>query len=198
MCADLQADKDGNNALDWDEFLEMQPTRIRETHSEAEIREWFEMADVDGNGSVSINEFFIWTLQKESLNGMEGLRAVFQAYDTDNTGCIDMAEFQQITDDLGFGAAAHEVRTRSRDVPRIQAKFDLDGCAQPAHTRSNHLFRRLPQIFLDLDDDNSGVVQYSEILERLMPSTATNDEGGESSLKRDATPTTKKFLMAIA
>jgi len=117
-----EADKDGDNALDWDEFLAMQPARIREQYRDEDIRQWFTSADVDSNGSVSINEFFMFTLQKESLNGVEGLRALFQAYDKDGTGYIDMSEFQLIADDLGFGAASHE-------------------------------------IFMELDDDNSGYVQ---------------------------------------
>jgi len=151
-----EADKDGDNALDWDEFLAMQPARIREQYRDEDIRQWFTSADVDSNGSVSINEFFMFTLQKESLNGVEGLRALFQAYDKDGTGYIDMSEFQLIADDLGFGAASHE-------------------------------------IFMELDDDNSGYVQYSEVLERLVPSEAED----KSALSKSSS-TTKKFLMAIA
>lgn len=86
---------------------------------------------------------------QEALKGMDGLRALFQEYDKDGTGSIDMHEFQRITDDLGFGGAAHE-------------------------------------IFLDLDDDNSGFIQYSEVIDRLVPSAA-------DPLK--STTTTKKFLM---
>lgn len=59
-----EADKDGNNVLDWNEFLEMQPMSIRLQHSEKDIYEWFKSADVDGSGTVSINEFFMYTLQR--------------------------------------------------------------------------------------------------------------------------------------
>ena len=37
----------------------MQPKRVREMNTVSEIRSWFEDADVNGDGTVSINEFFI-------------------------------------------------------------------------------------------------------------------------------------------
>ena len=43
-------DLDGNQALDFDEFLAMQPPAIRRRFTTAEIREWFNEADLDGNG----------------------------------------------------------------------------------------------------------------------------------------------------
>ena len=106
-----EADAKGNSdhKLDFKEFLVMQPPAIKKSHTEAEIRGWFDAADTDGDGAVSINEFFVWTLQKEALNGMDGLRSLFECYDKDGTGCIDMHEFQRICDDLGFGGAAHEI-----------------------------------------------------------------------------------------
>ena len=169
-----EADKDGNNALDWDEFLDMQPSRIRECHSDDEIRKWFQEADVDGNGTVSINEFFLWSLQRQTLSSTEGLRAIFAEYDTDGSGEVDLREFQRIADDLGFGAAANE-------------------------------------IFIDLDDDQSGRIRYEEVIQRLMPPPKdtsgasggeADDEYGESPddvpVAERSSPTTKKFLMAIA
>ena len=40
----------------------MQPVRLRDEHSAAEIRTWFDAADSDGDGVLSCNEFFLWTL----------------------------------------------------------------------------------------------------------------------------------------
>ena len=70
-----EADGDGSGALDWDEFLEMQPSRVRARHSDDEIRTWFEQADVDGKGTVSIDEFFVWTLQQQRAGATEGMRS---------------------------------------------------------------------------------------------------------------------------
>ena len=104
-----EADEDGDNALSWSEFLQMQPAAVRDNHSEAEVRSWFAEIDADSNGSVSINEYFTWTLSKALHNGDAGLRAVFMDYDKDGTGCLDAREFQKIADDIGFGAAAHDI-----------------------------------------------------------------------------------------
>ena len=53
---------DGDQELDFEEFLAMMPRLIRKTHSTEEIRVWFDSADVDGSGLLSINEYFKWTL----------------------------------------------------------------------------------------------------------------------------------------
>ena len=165
-----EADAKGNSdhKLDFKEFLVMRPPAIKKSHTEAEIRGWFDAADTDGDGAVSINEFFVWTLQKEALNGMDGLRSLFECYDKDGTGCIDMHEFQRICDDLGFGGAAH-------------------------------------QIFMDLDEDNSGHVQYSELIDRLMPSPESITKVKKSKAgaaynpgSRMESDETKRFLMAVS
>ena len=46
-----EADVDGNQLLDFDEFLALQPAEVRDKHSVESIREWFDTADADGSGS---------------------------------------------------------------------------------------------------------------------------------------------------
>ena len=102
-------DKDNSGELDLNEFLQMQPAAVRSKHSEEEIKAWFAQIDIDGDNSISINEYFTWSLSKALSNGDSGLRAVFQDYDKDGTGYLDEREFQKICDDIGFGAAAHDI-----------------------------------------------------------------------------------------
>ena len=104
-----EADANSNMQLDFDEFLEMQPKRIRMMYPEETIREWFHAADVDGDGCVSVDEFFMWTLGRQSLKGLDSLRGVFNAYDRDATGYLDASEFHSMCVDMGFGAAANEI-----------------------------------------------------------------------------------------
>ena len=103
-----EADADGDNVLTFDEFLSMQPKTVRQEHSEEEVRAWFDAVDLDGSGTLSVNEFFLWTLQKEAMKDMKGMRAIFQSHDKNSSGCLDMGEFQRVCDELGFGAVAHD------------------------------------------------------------------------------------------
>ena len=43
-------DIDGNQSLDFEEFYAMQPNVIRDRYTAEEIRQWFDSADLDGNG----------------------------------------------------------------------------------------------------------------------------------------------------
>lgn len=104
-----EADVDGNNELNFDEFLAMQPKKILEQYGEDDIREWFQAADTDNSGTVSMNEWFMWTLARQTLNGADALRNLFRAYDKDRQGTLDLDEFQALANDMGFGAAAHEI-----------------------------------------------------------------------------------------
>ena len=105
-----QADSDGSNALDWEEFLAMQPPGVRSKYGDGQIREWFVAADGDGDGTVSINEFFTWTLQRQTLGGSAlKLRAIFAAHDKDGSKYLDEVKFKKLADEIGVGAVAHEM-----------------------------------------------------------------------------------------
>ena len=106
-----EADADGNMDLSFEEFVNMQPHKVRETHGEAVLREWFDAADTDHSGTVSINEFLIWSLAKEQARSGDdsGLRAMFSVYDKDGSGTVDSREFAKICDDIGFGSAASDI-----------------------------------------------------------------------------------------
>ncbi|CAH3159897.1 unnamed protein product [Pocillopora meandrina] len=47
----------GNGIIDFREFLHLMDTRMKETDTEAEIREMFKVLDMDGNGFISAEEF---------------------------------------------------------------------------------------------------------------------------------------------
>ena len=58
-----EADANGDLQLEWEEFLNLQPQHVREKHSHEEIRSWFAAADVNKNGTVSINELCVCQIQ---------------------------------------------------------------------------------------------------------------------------------------
>lgn len=103
-------DHDGNQSLDFEEFLSMMPQHIRETHSAESIRAWFDAADTSGDGFLSIDEFFAWSLSNASeQHGAETLLAAFSKYDRNNSGILDAKEFQAACDEMGFGIVSHDI-----------------------------------------------------------------------------------------
>ena len=129
-------DADGSQTLDWEEFYAMQPKRVRDTHTAADIRkasaqrscglllkarvvsplqphfdslalQWFEAADTDGDGSLSINEFFVWSLTHAATkHGAVTLQSIFERYDKDGSGLLEKAEFDRAAAEMGFGAVS--------------------------------------------------------------------------------------------
>ena len=80
-------DLDGNERLDFEEFFAMLPRYIREHHTVDAIRVWFEAADSDKDGELSINEFFKWSLSNASQRyGAQSLNLTFREYDDNNSG----------------------------------------------------------------------------------------------------------------
>lgn len=103
-------DRDGNVKLDFEEFVAMQPLRIREANTVEEMRQWFELADDDGNGTLSINEFFKWSLGRSPLqHGSAILQAIFAKFDKNSGGSLDSAEFKRMAREMGFAHSAAEV-----------------------------------------------------------------------------------------
>ena len=100
----------GNQQLDFEEFYAMQPRKIRDEYTTEDIREWFVAADLDGNGTICINEFFRWSLLNAAQkHGDEALKASFRQYDTDATGQLDALEFESVCRDMGFESVAYDI-----------------------------------------------------------------------------------------
>ena len=83
---------------------------MKDVHSREEIYDWFKASDTDGNGVLSINEFFLWSLSNAAtVHGATSLKQAFSKYDKDGTGLLDAREFQMACQDMGFGSVAHEI-----------------------------------------------------------------------------------------
>ena len=135
----ISADTNGDAELSYEEFVNVIPKQTREKHEDASLKEIFDLADTDGNGAISREEFFFWALNWafESSGGShkggaatEGIRAVFRTYDTSGDGQLNLLEFSKAVDHLGFGSIA-------------------------------------AQIFTELDVDQSGTVSSDELIEAI-------------------------------
>jgi len=103
-------DVDGDQHLDYEEFLAMLPESIRSSCTPHQIRSWFNTVDADQSGAISINEFFMWTMANSAaMHGATALKSAFEHYDKDNKGTLDAEEFEALAQDLGFQSVAYDI-----------------------------------------------------------------------------------------
>ena len=115
--------------LTFDEFCEAQPQTVREEHGEDELYDWFlKIADILGRRSnaaqaarpsrkeevVTTAEWFVWSLSKEALRTSNtgnplSLKSLFQWFDKDRSGDVDVIEFSHMCDYMGYGSVAFEI-----------------------------------------------------------------------------------------
>eukprot|EP00270_Netrium_digitus_P011390 TRINITY_DN361_c0_g1_i3.p1 TRINITY_DN361_c0_g1~~TRINITY_DN361_c0_g1_i3.p1 ORF type:complete len:173 (+),score=40.69 TRINITY_DN361_c0_g1_i3:144-662(+) len=93
------ADVDGNGAVDFEEFLQLNASAFKmESSGSTEIlRTVFEMFDLDKNGYISADELFVVmaNLGEEGLTRDECQRMI-QGVDTDGNGFVDFEEFEKM------------------------------------------------------------------------------------------------------
>lgn len=103
-------DDDGSMSLDFEEFLAMQPRRIRESRTGAEIKAWFDAADLNHDMRLSVDEFFQFSMGNAAGKyGARALDLVFKRYDGDGSGVLDSREFVAVAEEMGFGASAASI-----------------------------------------------------------------------------------------
>jgi len=91
-----EVDADGNNQIDFAEFLTMMARKMKDTDSEEEIREAFKVFDRDNNGFISAAELrHVMTSIGEKLTDDEVDEMIREA-DQDGDGRIDYNEFVQL------------------------------------------------------------------------------------------------------
>lgn len=90
-----KADVDGDKKITWPEFAaRMVPSQMLASHSTDKIRELFNNVDTDRSGYITMDEFFMWTLQYVQENTGSGLEAIFKRYDKNGEGTLDASEVQ--------------------------------------------------------------------------------------------------------
>ncbi|XP_033136456.1 calcium-dependent protein kinase 31-like isoform X2 [Brassica rapa] len=71
--------------------------------SEKEVTQLIEAGDVDGNGTIDIEEFISATLDRFKLDQDEQVGLAFQHFDKDNDGLITRDELEIAMKDCGVG-----------------------------------------------------------------------------------------------
>jgi hypothetical protein len=65
--------------------------------------------DESGDGKLTVNEFFEWSLKRSKVGGAAILEKIFHRYDSDGGCSLNADEFKRMACDLGFGHTAQEV-----------------------------------------------------------------------------------------
>ena len=99
------ADEDASDTLTFDEFISTIPKQISAEYEVDTLAELFGMADYDGDGFVTREEFFFFTMRWATENsGMSiGLERCFKTLDYSGDGELNMKEFASAIEGFGFG-----------------------------------------------------------------------------------------------
>ena len=104
------ADADGDNQLDFDEFVAM--IRVREGNSELPIetiRLRFDKLDTDHSGKISMSEYLLVALREALGRNSLKLIEIFKEWDRDGSGSIEKREFRRAIKCLGFEASRAQI-----------------------------------------------------------------------------------------
>lgn len=96
----LEADKNGDEQLTFEEFKGLIPTSMSITDAEAKVV--FNGVDHDKDGVVTVEEYFSWVLANQSEMVADGFLNVFRQYDVSGNGQLTVDEFAHAVEDLGF------------------------------------------------------------------------------------------------
>lgn len=103
------ADEDGNEELDFDEWVAMLPAKTRNSRTQEQLRDIFKVADINGNGVLSLDEFFLWSLSLASMTSGADAESAFSKFDTNGDGRLNELEFTRVAEHMGMGDYAHEL-----------------------------------------------------------------------------------------
>ena len=102
------ADADGLLSLSFDEFVAIMPVGFAELRPRQDLRVWFDSADKDSDGDMSVDDYFLWILDNVARkHGSEIVAELFGKYDKDGSGSVNMLEFHRACDASGFGLVGH-------------------------------------------------------------------------------------------
>ena len=111
------ADVNSDQKLDFEEFKAV--ASGFERAGDATLREMFEMADRNGSGGITRDEWFFWVMSWLQLFGDDSRTQLthFGKFDQTGDGLLNLSEFTRAVEQFGFGSLGHQ----------IFAELDVDG-----------------------------------------------------------------------
>ncbi|KAL1529757.1 hypothetical protein AB1Y20_000693 [Prymnesium parvum] len=107
MALDFRAaDVNDDKHLTLREFKSMLPASSQKTLKPEELEAWFSTMDINQDGLISMQEFFIVAMQLAAWRSGAGLTTIFAAYDRDGSGVVNEMEFATAAMGMGFADIA--------------------------------------------------------------------------------------------
>lgn len=122
-----EADSNNDHELDFEEFVSLQPRQVQDSLSGEELQAMFQAADIDGGGTISVDEFFLFSLSVAAFkhSDRDSMQAIFEKFDKDKTGflCVTCNALPSTPLFAAFEARArqHDTMTRSGATPTVYA-----------------------------------------------------------------------------
>ena len=168
-----EVDIDSNQQLNFEEFCTLIPRAVRDVHGVGKMREWFDEADVDGDDSLSTNEYFVWTLSNaRASGGPSPLRRACEKFDQNRNGSLEFSEFEALCESVGYGPYALEI---FRSLDRVGRVHD-----------GHFLYTDLEAVVLRHGADGELSTRAKEMLSGLVLSQAETELSVEAKAQLDA------------
>jgi Ca2+-binding EF-hand superfamily protein len=103
---------DPPDELSFDELVAILPHQAISKHSEAVLKYWFNLADTDGDGRLTLDDFLSWALMSVTRNSKPPRSAVsptLAKYDLDSSGTLDTLEFFMAVEELGLSESGRAI-----------------------------------------------------------------------------------------
>ncbi|CAD6206422.1 unnamed protein product [Miscanthus lutarioriparius] len=91
----MEVDADGNGTIEFPEFLNLMAHKLKDTDSEEEVKEAFEMFDKDQDGYISAAELRDMMANLGEQQTDEEVKGMIREADTNGDGLVSYDEFKQ-------------------------------------------------------------------------------------------------------
>jgi len=112
--------------------------------------------DIDGNGTVELEEFLQWSIRNKEANGAEQqLRSVFDVFDKNKDGFIDTSELTQVRGRRPLIRSSHSLSLSHRAAAVVQLRSQV-----MAEMGERLSAGEIAEMMLTHDLDSDGLISF--------------------------------------
>jgi len=120
-----ECDVNGDGTLSAEEIAACQKKLLGDGQDQEELKQLFDMLDLDGSGEVDYTEFCAAAIGENFTNKVTAMWAAFKAFDIDDNGMLSKDELAKLMANMDVQAAwSHEFCDQA--IAKIIKTYDLD------------------------------------------------------------------------